>query len=201
MQLETVSTEKLVPTVSCDAARLFELQEMFFRRFFEQQREFTIVLLDRNKILTQSVKRLISLFEINQLNADLNMDSSTEGPSDDPDFVYKGLNLLSIPREQQASRFGRKLGRVIFGDKDECNLINAMMSPGKDQEKARRKCCDDKKTIFARVKKYLKSPEVAYAAAREAANQMGREFRGKYLSRITGAAKGSSPNYYSSELL
>ena len=196
MQLETVSTEKLVPTVSCDAARLFELQEMFFRRFFEQQREFTIVLLDRNKILTRSENRLVSLLEINQLNADLNMDTSTEGPSDDPDFVYKGLNLLSIPREQQAPSFGRKLGRVIFGDKDECNLINAMMSPGKDQENARRKCCDDKKTIFARVvkKKYPKSPEAAYAAAREAANQMGREFRGKIPSRITRAAKGSSPN-------
>ena len=196
MQLETVSTEKLVPTVSCDAAGLFELQEMFSRRFFEQQREFTRVLLDGNKILTRSVNGLISLLEINQLNADLNMDTSTEGPSDNPDFVYKGLNLLSIPREQQASNFGRNLGRVIFDDKDECDLINAMMSPGKDQENVRPKCCDDKKAIIARVvkKKYPKSPEAAYAAAREAANQMGREFGGKYPSRVTGAAKGSCPN-------
>ena len=180
---------------SPNSSDMLHFQEAFFGDFLKQHKEFTNGLLTHNKILYKSLNRLFSILEGKNAVTETDPVDSTDVTTD-PDFHYNGINLMSTPREKNASTFGRKLGRVLFGDKDECDLINAMMSPGKDQENARPKCCDDKKTIFAKVakKKYPKSPEAAYAAAREAANQMGREFRGKYLSRITGAAKGSSPN-------
>ena len=147
--------------------------------FLKQNKEFTKELLTHNKILNKSLNRLISTSGGKNDVTETDPVDSTDVTTD-PDFHYNGINVMSIPREKNASTFGRKLGQVLFGDKDECDRMNAMMSPGKDQENASRNCCDDKKTIFARVvkKKDPKSPEAAYAAAREAANQMGRELEG-----------------------
>ena len=91
-----------------------------------------------------SLNRLISILEGKSAVTETEHVDSTDVTTD-PNFHYNGINLMSIPREKNPSTFGRKLGRVLFADKDECYFINAMMSPGKDEENDRRKPGDDNK--------------------------------------------------------
>ena len=177
------------PILNADASLMIQQQQAFMEKFLHQQNSLTADLLKQNKTLCRSVNRLIAIIETNNLNQD---SQSTEQPSEplDEAFSHEGQNLLDIPKEKVASLFGHNLARVLFGNEENCELINAMISPGKGQKNVRTKCCDSKKEKFAKVvkKKYAKNPDAAYVAAREGANQMGRELRVKYPNRVESSS-------------
>ena len=68
----------------------------------------------------------------------------------DPEFLING-ELTFWPCRRRKMR--PCLGRLIFGDKEDSELLNTMISPGKDQESTRSSCCGTKKSIFAKVVK------------------------------------------------
>ena len=172
------------PMRSSEMKQLLEQQEQFFKTFLEQQRALTDGFLSQNRHLTKEITRLVKIIQTNQMDTEAS-EPTNEEVCEEQDFLPNGQPLPFIRKEKRSSLFGRNLGRAIFGDKESCELINFMMSPNKDQENARPKCDDAKKALFTKVvkKKYPKNPEAAYVTARESANQMGREFRGKYLKK------------------
>ena len=182
---------------------LLNQQNAFFQTFLENQRTLIETVVAHHKHQVKEITRLTKIIE--KREASSAPEPEHENTADitdenlDPEFEFQGINLLNIPREKFASQFGRNLGRVIFGEKEKCELIHSMISPNKSQETARKKCDERKKELFTKVvkKKYAKNPGAAYISAREAANQMGRELRTKFLkspasNNLENCSKSSS---------
>ena len=93
--------------------------------------------------------------------------------------IHNGKNLMSLAAGNNPYLFGRELAKVVFGEGNDCLLINFMIGQEKSSAFSRPRVDPHLENFFCKVVriKYPRDPEHCLREARSAANQFGLDCR------------------------
>ena len=107
-----------------------------------------------------------------------------ELPSADNTTVYlpvmhEGINLMQVPADSSASKFGRDLRCAMYGKVEQCKLQSLIIGAHRRRKEVRTPMPEDERAKFEHVvrRKYPKFSKAAYKDASHAANQMGLDIK------------------------
>ena len=93
--------------------------------------------------------------------------------------IHNGKDLMSLVAGNNPYRFGRELAKVVFGEGNDCLLIDFMIGQEKSSPFSRPRVDPQLENIFCKVVRmnYPRDPELCLREARSAANQFGLDCR------------------------